>query len=338
MTQSEDQPEAQPQAQKTRPLWQKILPWVITVACFGYLYSRIAGQTPPGQSVIAYIADIFGTVNWLAWLGIMVPYSLFYLLIDTAVLWRVVKWFNAHIPYRDLLPVRASTYIISILNEQVGKGAMAVYLNRREGVPGWEVGSSMLFIMFCEFFYLLAWALIGVAISWSIIPPLFHVIPVIAAGAALFWLMFVWFFRASRFANVKFRDRPLLKSFREAEPAYYLQIMLLRSPALLAAVWVYSAAAGLFGVDIPLRDMIGFLPVIFFGTLVPGPFRAVAVTLWPALFPENVAEMAVFGFVQHNFFLLFNAAIGLIFLRRANREIFATDYSQSSKGADTTSG
>ena len=98
MTQSEDQPEAQPQAQKTRPLWQKILPWVITVACFGYLYSRIAGPTPPGQSVIAYIADIFGTVNWLAWLGIMVPYSLFYLLIDTAVLWRVVKWFNAHIP------------------------------------------------------------------------------------------------------------------------------------------------------------------------------------------------------------------------------------------------
>ena len=32
--------------------------------------------------------------------------------------------------------------------------------------------------------------------------------------------------------------------------------------------------------------------------------------------------MAIFGFVQHNFFLLFNAAIGLLFLRRANRELF----------------
>jgi hypothetical protein len=48
--------------------------------------------------------------------------------------------------------------------------------------------------------------------------------------------------------------------------------------------------------------------------------------------------MAVFGFVQHNFFLLFNAAIGLIFLRRANREIFATDYSQSPESEDTSQG
>ena len=67
---------------------------------------------------------------------------------------------------------------------------MALYLNRREGVPGWEVGSSMLFIMFCEFFYLLTWALIGVAISWSIIPEIFHVIPYIGLGAALFWIVF----------------------------------------------------------------------------------------------------------------------------------------------------
>ncbi|MEJ2088421.1 MAG: hypothetical protein P8Y69_08090, partial [Gammaproteobacteria bacterium] len=67
----------------------------------------------------------------------------------------------------------------------------------------------------------------------------------------------------------------------------------------------------------------GVLPLIFFGTLIPGPFRAFAVALWPTLFPEHVGEMAVFGFVQHNFFLLFNAAIGLLFLRRANRELFS---------------
>ena len=35
---------------------------------------------------------------------------------------------------------------------------MAYYLNRRDGVPGWQVGSSMLFVMFCEFYYLLSWA------------------------------------------------------------------------------------------------------------------------------------------------------------------------------------
>jgi hypothetical protein len=32
--------------------------------------------------------------------------------------------------------------------------------------------------------------------------------------------------------------------------------------------------------------------------------------------------MAAFGLVQPNFFIFFNAAIGLLFLRRANRELF----------------
>jgi hypothetical protein len=31
--------------------------------------------------------------------------------------------------------------------------------------------------------------------------------------------------------------------------------------------------------------------------------------------------MTAFGLVQHNFFIFFNAAIGLLFLRRANREL-----------------
>ena len=86
-------PEASQSAQqkKPRPLWQKIFPWAITIVCFGYLYSRIASRTPEGETVVSYLADVFGTVNWLAWLAIMVPYSILYLLIDTAVLWRVLK-------------------------------------------------------------------------------------------------------------------------------------------------------------------------------------------------------------------------------------------------------
>ena len=64
------------------------------------------------------------------------------------------------------------------------------------------------------------------------------------------------------------------------------------------------------------------LEISWIGAAVPGPFRAVAITLWAQLFPENPGQMAAFGLVQHNFFILFNAAIGLLFLRRANRELF----------------
>jgi hypothetical protein len=60
--------------------------------------------------------------------------------------------------------------------------------------------------------------------------------------------------------------------------------------------------------------------------------RTVAITLWVVLFPDqDPAKMAAFGFVQHNFFIFFNAAIGLLFLRRANRELF--DSSEDSTAA-----
>jgi hypothetical protein len=310
-------------------LWKRIAPWAITVVCFGYLYTRIGAAAGPDQSVLAYLAGIFASVDWIRWLALMIPYSCLYLLIDTLVLWRVVNWFNTRVSYLDLLPVRASTYIISIVNEQVGKGAIAVFLNRRDGVPGWQIGSSVIFIMFCEFYYLLFWALEGVTLRWEALPTIFHVIPWIAAVAVVFFAAFVYYFRSPRFASSALRERQLFLSFRKASPWYYLIIIVIRSPALLAAAWVYSEVAALFGVPLSFVDMLGYLPVIFFGTLVPGPFRAVAVALWPTLLPEHAGEMTVFGFVQHNFFVLFNAAIGLLFLRRVSRELFEATAEQS---------
>ena len=57
------------------------------------------------------------------------------------------------------------------------------YLNRRDGVPGWQVASSMLFIMLCEPLYLLLWAALGVQLTWDRLPAIFHWVPTIAAAA-----------------------------------------------------------------------------------------------------------------------------------------------------------
>jgi hypothetical protein len=297
-------PQDLPQASVDRKGWQRALPWALTLACFTYLYFQIDRQAArEGQGALPFLIGVFREVSWTRWLALMIPYSAFFFLVDSLVVWRIVNWFNSRVSYTDILPIRGSAYIISILNEQVGKGLMAVYLNRRDGVPGWQVGSSMIFIMFCEFFYLLFWATVGVTLRWDHLPGIFHSIPVVAAGALVF------------FAQI-------FHAFRQARSWQYVGVILLRSPALLAAVVVYTLALRLFGVQAEFLDMLGYLPVIFFGAAVPGPFRAVAIALWAQLFPENPGQMAAFGLVQHNFFIFFNAAIGLLFLRRANRELF----------------
>jgi len=252
----------------------------------------------------------------------MIGYSLFYFAIDTLVVTKALNWFIADIKYKDIMPIRASAYIISIFNEQIGKGAMAYYLNKRDQIPGWEVGSVMLFVMFCEIYYLLVWATIGFAVAGSSLPEVFGLVPYLAGAAAVLLVLWIAYFQGAILPNNKFRDRRVLHAFRLAKPWHYGAFFLLRSPALLAAVVVYTVALNLFGVEASLMTLLPFLPVIFFAAAVPTPMRAAAITFWVILFPENEGQMAAFGFVQHNFFILFNAAIGLVFWRKAQRDLF----------------
>ena len=296
---------------------------VLTGGCFVYLYYRLNGAaTREGLTLAAYMTDVFANVQWLPWLGLMMAYSTLYFLVDTLVVTRALNWFIKDIRYQDILPIRASTYIISIFNEQIGKGAMAYYLNRRDQVPGWEVSSVMLFIMFCEVFYLLMWATIGYAISDETLPEAFGLLPYIATGGAMVLTLWILYFQGAFLRRNTFRDNKIVHAFKMATIKHYALFFLLRSPALLAAVLVYTIALRLFGVDASFVSLLGYLPVIFFSAAVPTPMRAAAITFWVILFPENEGQMAAFGFVQHNFFIFFNALIGVLFWRRAQRDLF----------------
>jgi hypothetical protein len=314
---------ASPPRRRT-PVWQRLLPWLVTAACFAYLYARLErAAAAGGRGLLPYLAAVFAEVSWLRWLALMLPYCLVFLLVDTLVVWRVISWFNTRLRYRDVLPIRASAYILSIVNEQVSKGAIALYVSRREGIPAWEVGSSMLFIMFCEYYYLLGWATVGVLLQWARFPAVFHAIPWVAAASVAFFALFHLFFTGRLAVGRALRERPIFRAFRRATVWHYLAVIALRSPAMLAAVVTYTLALGLFGVPASTWQMLGYLPVIFFGAATPGPMHSVAIVLWVLLFPDRPGEMTAFGFVQHNFFVLFNAAVGLVFLRRATRALFA---------------
>ncbi len=318
--------EAPATAAAGRGAWlRRGLPWLLTIVCFAFLYWKIQAQAArEGATTFAFIAGVFRGVSWTKWLALMIPYSAFFLIIDSLVLWRIINWFNTRVRYLDILPIRASAYIISILDERIGKGAIGYYLHRRDGVPGWQVGSSMLFIMFCEFYYLLAWATLGVVLSGERLPGVFHAIPWVAVAALAVLVVFVLYFRGVIAPGSKLRDRQVFHAFRQAGFWHYAMFIALRSPAMIVGVVVYTLALRLFGVEAEFLEMLGYLPVIFFGAAVPGPFRAVAITLWTQLFPENPGQMAAFGLVQHNFFVFFNAAIGLLFLRHTNRELART--------------
>jgi hypothetical protein len=112
---------------------------LVTLLCSASSLKIQVQAAREGETTLRFIAGVFSGVSWTRWLLLMVPYSAFFLVIDSLVIWRVINWFNTRVRYLEILPIRASAYIISILDERIGKGAIGYYLHRLDGVPGWQV-------------------------------------------------------------------------------------------------------------------------------------------------------------------------------------------------------
>jgi hypothetical protein len=303
--------------------------WLITVGCFYLVWSRTeVAAARDGLTVIGYLARFFGEANWLAWLAVMMPYSVFFFLVDAHVTWRVVRWFNAPaLRLTHMLPIRASAYILSLVNEQVGKGAMSLYLYRRHGVSAWAAISCMLLLGLMEIYQLLFFSCLGVITGYAVVQAastlvrLDLILPAVFVVLALYLPLHIAYFRGYLLPGFRLRERAVVTAFRSARPVHYLLIVLFKAPALIGAIVVYTIALELFNVEVSFAQMLAFLPVIFLAAALPLPFHAGALLLWVVLFPDY-PEVGAFSLVMHTFFVLFNATIGVLFLPRANRELF----------------
>jgi hypothetical protein len=307
----------------------QLLSWLAAFGCFYLVYGRIAAAAArQSQTPLAYLLEFFGEANWWMWLSVMIPYSVFFFLVDAHASWRVIRWYNAPtIRYLDVLPIRASAYILSMLNEQVGKGAMSLYLWRRYQVPGWQAVSSMIMLGMVEIYQLLLFSCIGVLLYLDLVQqastqlPLATILGTVYVIAAAYFPLHLLYFSGRLLPASKARDAGILYALCRARALDYLLVLLFKAPNLLMAVLVYTTALDLFHVEVEFGQMLAFLPVIFLAAALPLPFHAGALLLWTVLFPDY-PEVGAFSLVMHTFFVAFNAVIGLLFLPRANRELF----------------
>jgi hypothetical protein len=293
---------------------KRLAPWVVTLGIFAFLFWRYP---------IAQVAETLSGARWGLYLALMVPYSVFYLLIDTFVVQQAVGWFNVRVRYRDMLPVRATTYILSLINTSLGQGGVAAYLNRRHGIPFWQVTGTVVFIMLIEMYQLATASFVGATVSGQA-----TALRNVYAGMAVYLAAHLWFFsrpRSDRLARL-----PILAAFWKARPHQYLLLLLFKLPNLLAAVVVYWLALPLFGIDgIGFVALLTYLPIIFFVAAMPiaaahlGP----AQLAWPAFFAggDDVrgSALVAFSLAAHLMFMVMNALLGVFFLRRATRELAA---------------
>ena len=313
----------------------RTLPWVLTVGIFAILFHRV-----PFIDVIAALQQ----VRFKAYVALMVPYSLIYCSIDAFVLWRVLHWFHAPVPYRRVLPVRAAAYILSLLNPGLGQGGVAFALHRREGLPFLEMTGSLLFLVVLEFCQLALYAAIGIfgfhthlAIAFA------PVYAVLGLGLAVVLLciqkeidpLALVLTRIGRWyaGNTAFQvpsrspHARLLRTFKDARPRHYLLTLLYKAPNFLLAVIVHYYALQLFGISIPFVRLLGFLPIVFLVASLPVTVAHLGTSqaAWLYFFAANgeAAQLLAYSLVAHVTFMLLNGLIGLGFLPWALRDMHA---------------
>src|SRR5712692_1690443 len=130
------------------------------------------------------LATALHDADYRLFLALMIPNTLFYFAWDTLVLAVVIRWFHGAVPYRDLLPVRAASYVVGFFNTNLGRGAMAAYLCRRLHAPFLELGSTVIFLVLTEYTQLVLWSMLGLV---GFRAEVTRSLAIVAAAVAIFW-------------------------------------------------------------------------------------------------------------------------------------------------------
>ncbi|HEY7697666.1 MAG TPA: hypothetical protein VIE88_04580, partial [Vicinamibacteria bacterium] len=149
--------------------WRAILPPLVTASIFFLIFRKVP---------FARFTDALRDADYVRFFTALLPFSVFYFILDSVVLFRVVRWFHGELAFGDLLPVRAVDYLLSILNHRVSQGAMVVYLARRLSTSLLEIASSILFLDFLQKTHLILWAAVGMALVSDALPATLLLVPV----------------------------------------------------------------------------------------------------------------------------------------------------------------
>lgn len=266
--------------------------------------------------------------------GAFLPFSAFYWLIDSLCLTWVVRRFNAPMSLREVAPIRASMYLLALINTNLGQGGVAWYVHRRAAIPFLEVLSSILFIALLEIYQLFLFSTLGVILYHPSSPSQRAIVHVLRIAYAVAWIalaMLIAFFELVRRSDHvrtwidASPARAIARTFVQARPADYAVVLAIKAPSFLGSLIVQFFALSLYGIAIPFAKLVLFLPLVFLAAALPIAVAHLGTSqaAWLLFFSVNAppATILAYSLAAHFTFMFCNGLIGLFFLPRAAREL-----------------
>ncbi|HYL60549.1 MAG TPA: lysylphosphatidylglycerol synthase domain-containing protein [Candidatus Acidoferrales bacterium] len=314
-------------ASRNAPLWRRAIPYAGTVAIFALIFWRIP---------VAKVGEALSQAPVLKFFAIFMPFSLFFFAIDSFCLTWVVNQFNAPMRFRDIIPIRASMYLLALINTNLGQGGVAYYLHRKGGISFLGALSSILFIALLEVYQLFLFSTLGVIFYTPASAAQNEIVAVLRVAYVIAWVLLaaiVIFFGAARRSDrirnwiETGRAGALLASFMKARPWDYVTVLAIKAPSFLASVVAQYYALALYGISVPFVKLMLFLPLVFLAAALPISVAHLGTSqaAWLLFFSGNAPDVKILAYslAAHFTFMLCNGLIGLVFLPRASRELTA---------------
>jgi hypothetical protein len=260
----------------------------------------------------------------LPFLALMGSFSLCFFLLDTFVLSKLIRWFHGPLPYRELLPVRAVTYLVSIINTQLAQGALALYMHRRFRTPLAQITSTVALMILLEVTNLMLFATVGCLAFPGGVPLSLLALPLVLAAL---WLLLISLARGNLgILSQRLSGSELLSTFRRARLRHCAVVLGLKGAVFFLALLVHSQALVFFGIDIPLVRLVAFLPVVFLMGALPITVAHLGTSqaAWIFFFSDYApaADLLAYSLVSHLTFMLANGTFGVLFLPKAYSDLF----------------
>jgi len=230
----------------------RILPWAVTLALLFYVFRSIS---------FTQILTAFGKAEvWTVPTLVVLLFGIY--LGDSFAIWKTFGWFVTRLSFREVLVVRGATYLLALVNYTVGQGAIVYFVNRSRGIPLLRGTAAVLLVMGTNILLLLVFASIGMLIAPDLPPSLRKIVFGAYAAAGLYFVLLV--LRPSWLTS-----RPVFDVLFAAGISGHLRALLVRIPHISVLMVFTYASLRAFGVLLPAKQAILYLPIIYFIGVLP---------------------------------------------------------------------
>jgi len=289
-----------------------ILKWVIAAAVLFYLFHQV-----DQDKLFAALAS----ARLEIYLPLAVCFVLIWFLIESQNLMFLFNMFGHDLTFKEMRFIRGASYMLMIINYNLGLGAIAWYLKRRNGIALTRAGSVMFFYYFVESVGITFFAMAGCLLIYGQSPVIYEKIILIAG--AMFFSYIALFFLVRLLPSYGWftglRNSALMAAFYEADFKNYFILSGFRAVYFASFVIFFHLGLKSFHVHVPLFSLIGLVPVIFFIGNIPitpfgiGTIQAAMVFFFKPFGPEE--NILSFSMVYSATLLFMRAPIGLFYMR-----------------------